>query len=153
MDAYRPLPPHLRRGAKGLPRGGRALGGLRAAPHRDDADRLRQRVCGDPPAGRFRGDVPLLRRTPRPAPRAIRGVRPEAQRRAVVREVPRPARLRPQSAWMALVERDVEPKKQLKRRIAVKEAAPLDVRMGPPVARLEAPEQIEAGVRVPARPQ
>src|SRR6266704_3409459 len=132
MDAYRPLPPHLRGGAQSVPRGGRALGGLRAAPHRDDADRLRQRVCGNPPAGRFCGDVPLLRRTSRPAPRAIRGVRPEAQRRAAVREIPRTARLRPQSAWMALVERDVEPEQQLERRITVKYAAPLDVRMGPP---------------------
>jgi len=26
MDAYRPLPPYLRRGAKSLPRGGRSIG-------------------------------------------------------------------------------------------------------------------------------
>src|SRR6267378_3731779 len=87
MDAYRPLPPHLRRGTKGLPRGGRTLGGLRAAPHRDDADRLRQRLRGDAPAGRFCRDVPLLRGAARPTAGAVRRVWSEAERCEVVREI------------------------------------------------------------------
>jgi len=44
---------------------------------------------------------------------------------------------------VASVQRDVEPEQQLQRRAVVKQPAALDVGVGPPIARLQAPEHIE----------
>src|SRR6266516_386662 len=102
LDAQRPVSPRLRRSAQGVPGGGRTLGGLRAPPRGDDVGGLRERVREHPPPGRLRRNVSVLRDSAGAAARAVRRVRPQAEGRAGVREVSRPARLRAQPQGLAL---------------------------------------------------
>src|SRR2546425_5107762 len=81
------------------------MGELRAPRRHHDAAELRHGIRGDAPAGGFRRDVPVLRGAARSAARAVRRVRPQAQGRARVREIPGVARLHPQPEGLEMTRR------------------------------------------------